>query len=300
MSEIDKDSIEDSFDGDKILSEYDSMTRDDVIELLGEKYSGELRERIENGNINYDEFTKICDEAFQKYPQRADWVKNMIFRKLSETEVRNMFESYFPDLRERIENGNINFEEFTQMCNDTFPDTPEKANWVRNMIFNRLSKTEGFNMFESDTAKRQAYAKMEDLREKAKNGKLTETELKDLCETAFGKDSKEAKSVYDKMIETGKVKVAETKPKSDEYQKQVAEVNRDNAPEHQRTTVETERSTQPAREQAREDNKFIQELKQQTYTPEEIARNDAKAMESPAIEQPTIQVPVTQGPEMVI
>lgn len=244
MSEIDKDSIEDSFDGDKILSEYDSMTRDDVIELLGEKYSGELRERIENGNINYDEFTKICDEAFQKYPQRADW--------------------------------------------------------VRNMIFNRLSKTEGFNMFESDTAKRQAYAKMEDLREKAKNGKLTETELKDLCETAFGKASKEAKSVYDKMIETGKVKVAETKPKSDEYQKQVAEVNRDNAPEHQRTTVETERSTQPAREQAREDNKFIQELKQQTYTPEEIARNDAKAMESPAIEQPTIQVPVTQGPEMVI
>lgn len=48
------------------------------------------------------------------------------------------------------------------------------------------------------------------------------------------------------------------------------------------------------------ENKFIGELQSQTYTPEEIARNDAKAMESPAVEQPVIQAPVTQGPEMVI
>lgn len=47
-------------------------------------------------------------------------------------------------------------------------------------------------------------------------------------------------------------------------------------------------------------NKFIGELQSQTYTPEEIAKNDAKAMGTPAVEQPTIQAPVTQGPEMVI
>lgn len=244
MSEIEKDRVADEFDGDKILSEYGSMTRDDVIDLLGDKYSSVLRERIEQGNINFDEFT--------------------------------------------------------QMCNEAFPNSPQRANWVRNMIFNRLSKTEGFNMIESDTTKRQAYAKMEDLREKAKSGKLTETELKELCETAFGKDSKEAKSVYDKMIETGRVKPAESKTKSDEYQQQVAEVTRDNDLESQKQLSDTQISVQSKSEKSREDNKFIQDLKQQTYTPEEIARNDAKAMESPVAEQPVIQAPVTQGPEMVI
>jgi len=44
----------------------------------------------------------------------------------------------------------------------------------------------------------------------------------------------------------------------------------------------------------------VSDLQSQTYTLEEIARNDAKAMESPAVEQPVIQAPVTQGPEMMI
>ena len=48
------------------------------------------------------------------------------------------------------------------------------------------------------------------------------------------------------------------------------------------------------------ENKFVSDLEANTYTPEEIAINDAKSTETPAVEQPVIQAPVTQGPEMVI
>ncbi len=234
----------DSFDGDKILAEYSSMSKDDVIALLGEKYSSELSKRIKDGSIS--------------------------------------------------------FEEFTQMCNEAFPNYPQRANWVRNMIFNRLSKTEGFNMFESDTTKRQAYAKMEDLKEKARSGNLTQTELKELCETVFGKDSKEAKAVYDKIIETGRVKPNESKIKSGEYKKQVTEEIKNKDLESQNESPDIERSTQSKSEKTRENNRFIEGLKQQTYTPEEIARNDVKVMEKTSAEPPVVQAPVTQGPEMVV
>ena len=60
-----------------------------------------------------------------------------------------------------------------------------------------------------------------------------------------------------------------------------------------REEVQSDRTT-------KSENKFVSDLQSQTYTPEEIARNDAKAMETPAVEQPVIQAPVTQGPEMVI
>jgi len=60
-----------------------------------------------------------------------------------------------------------------------------------------------------------------------------------------------------------------------------------------REEVQSDRTT-------KSENKFVSDLQSQTYTLEEIARNDAKAMETPAVEQPVIQAPVTQGPEMVI
>lgn len=44
-------------------------------------------------------------------------------------------------------------------------------------------------------------------------------------------------------------------------------------------------------------NKFVSDLQSRTDTLEEIARNDAKAMEKPSVEQPVIQSPVTQGQE---
>ena len=38
--------IDDNFDGDKILSEYESMSKDEVIDLLGTKYSEMLKQRL--------------------------------------------------------------------------------------------------------------------------------------------------------------------------------------------------------------------------------------------------------------
>lgn len=47
-----------------------------------------------------------------------------------------------------------------------------------------------------------------------------------------------------------------------------------------------------------EENKFIQELKQQAYTPEKIAENDVKAIKRLTIEQPVVQSPITQRSEI--
>lgn len=40
------------------------MTRDNVIDLLGNEYAPILKERINQGTINFDEFTEICYKAF--------------------------------------------------------------------------------------------------------------------------------------------------------------------------------------------------------------------------------------------
>ena len=142
----------DSFDGNKILTEYSKMSKDEAIDLLGEKYAKILKDRIKEGNITFDEFTKICNDAFE--------------------------------------------------------NSPKRANWIRNIIFNKLSNLEGFKMFEQDENKRQMYSKIEDFKEKARNGKLTEDELQQSCDMTFGKDSEEAKKIYNNIIQSGKVKVS--------------------------------------------------------------------------------------------
>lgn len=69
-------------------------------------------------------------------------------------------------------------------------------------------------MFESDIEKRKMYAKMTDLEDKAKNGTLSALELKYLCDLVFGENSQYSKLVYEKMIETGRVKLTENDAKS--------------------------------------------------------------------------------------
>ena len=54
MSEILENDEKDSFDGDKILTDYDSMTKDDVINLLGNnKNKLYIWEIVINFNYNF-------------------------------------------------------------------------------------------------------------------------------------------------------------------------------------------------------------------------------------------------------
>lgn len=133
----------DTFDGDKLLTEYDTMSLEEVISFLGEEKAALLNEKIQSGTINLDEVSQICKDTYPKYPQRAKWLKDCIYGKLSRTD--------------------------------------------------RL-KLDGV---EADQVK--LVAKMDDYKEKVQNGTLTQSELKELCDITFGKDSKESSVIYDIM-----------------------------------------------------------------------------------------------------
>ena len=58
------------------------------------------------------------------------------------------------ELNEKLANGTITYKEFEEICNSAFT-IPQQANLVRNAIFLKLSKSEGFNLFESNKEKQQ-------------------------------------------------------------------------------------------------------------------------------------------------
>ena len=143
-----------------------------------------------------------------------------------------------------------------------------------------ISRKEEFTLICDDSKKVEEWAKVDDLKQKAKIGQLTEQELRYLTDTVYGKDSNESKEAYDAMIKGGRVKLGE----------------------HEReTSVKTSvtREDDLTRTPSKK-NEFIAELESKVYTKDEITKNDVKAMEQPTIEQPAIQAPTTQGPQLVI
>ena len=117
-------------------------------------------------------------------------------------------------LNEKLANGTITYKEFEEMCKSAFK-IPQQANLVRNAILLKLSKSEGFNMFESNKEKQQQYAEIANLQEKAENGKLNIAELKRLCDIAFGEDTELSKKIQIQFIEAGKVKEDNTEMERD-------------------------------------------------------------------------------------
>ena len=112
-------------------------------------------------------------------------------------------------VNEGLKNGTLSYSEFDKICKESFP-VIQQATLVRNVIFIKLSKSECFNMFESNKEKQKQYAEMERLREKAENGELTQEDLKYLCDQVFGKDSDLSKRMQREFIARGKVKTSNT------------------------------------------------------------------------------------------
>lgn len=138
----------------RILSQYDSITKDEAIDCLGDQYASVFRERLGKGDINFDEFT--------------------------------------------------------QMCNDAISDSPTTANLIRNTIFDKLSRTECFNMFEQDPVQRQAYARVEYFKERIRNDEFDQVDLRELCDDIFGKETQESEQVYSNLMKSGNVRISET------------------------------------------------------------------------------------------
>lgn len=144
-----KQAIIEELDPEKIMD----MTREEVINLLGDENANRVNEGLKNGTLSYREFDKICKESFSIIQQ---------------------------------------------------------ATFVRNVIFIKLSKSECFNMFESNKEKQRQYAEIEKFREKAENGELTQEDLKYLCDQVFGKNSDLSKRMQRELIARGKVKTSNT------------------------------------------------------------------------------------------
>lgn len=138
----------DSFDGDKLLSGYETMSLEETISFLGDEKAALLNEKLQSGTINFDEISQICNEAYPKYPQRAEWISLIIKSKL-----------------------------------------PHQGKY-------EYLKAEGVSDDQISMV-----AKMDDYRQKVQNGKLSQSELKDLCDMTFGKNSEESSIIYDKMSE---------------------------------------------------------------------------------------------------
>ena len=108
-------------------------------------------------------------------------------------------------VNEGLQNGTLSYSEFERICQERFL-TPQQAKLLRNVIFNQLSKTEGFNMFESNKEKQTQYAEIVRFREKAENGELTQEDLKQLCDKVYGEESDLSKKIQSEFVAKGKVK----------------------------------------------------------------------------------------------
>lgn len=135
--------LDDNFDGEKLLNEYETMSKEEAISLLGEEVSTILTERLKNRNISFEEFEELCHHAFPKYPERA--------------------------------------------------------NWVKSIIYNKLSKADCLSMQGIEAEKIEMIVKMDEYKEKVKEGTITQSELKELCDMTFGKNSEESSIIYEKM-----------------------------------------------------------------------------------------------------
>lgn len=162
-----EDNVEvvDTFDGDKLLSGYKTMSLDEVISFLGDEQATVINEKIQSGTLNLEELSQICKNAYPNYPQRSQWVESIIMSKLP---------------------------------------SQGKHEYLR-----------GEGISEESIG---LVAKMDDYKEKVQNGTLTQSELKELCDITFGKDSEESSVIFDRM--SGLVKSDEVR-EYDQYREQL-------------------------------------------------------------------------------
>ena len=130
---------------EKVLSQYDNMTKDELINILGDKYSIEIKQRIKEGNITLNELYQLCVEASSNDLQRAEFIFDGIIGKLSRVEAFNLVESdpekrkkfaLFQSLKEKAKEGKLTLEELKFLCDTAFgKDSIESENVYEKMKY---------------------------------------------------------------------------------------------------------------------------------------------------------------------
>lgn len=109
------------------------------------------------------------------------------------------------ELNKKLANGTLTYKEFDEIFKKAIPIS-ERARLVRNSFFLKLSKSEGFSLFETNKEKQQQYAEIAYLQERADKGEINKQDLKRLCDLAFGKDTILSQHMQTSFILSGKVK----------------------------------------------------------------------------------------------
>lgn len=109
------------------------------------------------------------------------------------------------ELNKKLANGTLTYKEFDEIFKRAIPIS-ERARLVRNSFFLKLSKSEGFSLFETNKEKQQQYAEIAYLQERADKGEINKQDLKRLCDLAFGKDTILSQHMQTSFILSGKVK----------------------------------------------------------------------------------------------
>lgn len=107
-------------------------------------------------------------------------------------------------LTEKIKAGSINLEDISQICKDAYPKYPQRAKWIESIIASKLPGQGKYEYLISEGVTEEQIdmvSKMDDYKEKVQNGTLTQSELRELCDITFGKDSEESSIIFDRMSE---------------------------------------------------------------------------------------------------
>ena len=147
-----------------------------------------------------------------KYGDTNDFDAERVMNMSKEEAISFLGPENAAKVTEGLKNGTLSYSDFQTICQESFP-IPQQAELVRNVIFNQLSKSEVFNMFESNKDKQEIYARMAALQDKAQKGEFTKDDLKEVCDTVFGKDSDLSKHVQDEFIKAERIKQDEPKQK---------------------------------------------------------------------------------------
>ena len=122
------------------------------------------------------------------------------YKNLSLEETFNYFDSNVEQLLlKRLETGTINLDEVDLICKQTFKNNPKLAEIISDFVSKKIAQNKNIILEGKNAEQIKLIVKIEDYKEKVKKGNISHSELKDLCDITFGKNSEESQTIYEKM-----------------------------------------------------------------------------------------------------
>ena len=99
----------------------------------------------------------------------------------------------------QLQNKTINLDQLETLCHKSYPNNPKLAEIYNELLSKKIAQNKEINIEGKNAENIKLIIKLEDYRDKVSKGTLSQTELKDLCNITFCKDSEESKKIYDNM-----------------------------------------------------------------------------------------------------